>query len=485
MSTNSERILGPLGAQGVAPRLLFDCAATRALEASAAATLPEHALMERAGLALARLVLAVAPHARTIWIACGPGNNGGDGLEAAWHLKQWGKEPVVTCLASAGPPPPDALAARHKALQAQVSFAEQVPQAYDVCIDALFGIGTVRPFDSTCSALIAKINAGTAPVISADLPSGLDADTGASGTVYVRADYTLCLLTLKPGLFTGNGRDACGEIWFDSLGVPQPSGACAQLNPQPTALVRAHNTHKGTYGDVGIVGGAQGMAGAALLAATAALRGGAGRTYLTLLDSSPLHVDPNQPELMFRALGDLSVRTMTVVAGCGGGARILEHLEALITHAERLVLDADALNGLATRPDLVRLVASRRPQSTVLTPHPLEAARLLGLGAAQVQAHRLGAAQALADRFACTVVLKGSGTVIAAPRTRAAINTTGNARLATAGTGDVLAGLIGARMANGTDSFTAACEAAFRHGQVADRWDASSNLSALALARAL
>ncbi len=485
MSTNSERILGPLGTHSVVPRPLLYCAATRALEASAAATLPAHALMERAGLALAKLVMAVAPHAKTIWVACGPGNNGGDGFEAAWHLKQWGKEPVVTSLASASLPPADALAARHKALQAQVRLVDEAPPAHDACIDALFGIGPLRPLDSACSALIARMNAGAAPVISADLPSGLDADTGASGAVYVRADYTLCLLSLKPGLFTGNGRDACGEIWFDALGVPAPSGACAQLNPAPAAAVRAHNTHKGTYGDVGVVGGAQGMAGAALLAATAALRGGAGRTYLALLDPAPLHVDPHQPELMFRALDDLHVKTMTVVAGCGGGTRILAHLPSLITHADRLVLDADALNGIASHPELVHLVVGRKPQTTVLTPHPLEAARLLGISVAQVQADRLGAAQALADRFACTVVLKGSGTVIAAPHTRTNINPTGNARLATAGTGDVLAGLIGARMASGQDSFLAACDAVFLHGQVADRWNASGSLSALALAQAL
>lgn len=441
--------------------------------------------MERAGLALARLVLAVTPHAHKIWVACGPGNNGGDGFEAAWHLKQWGKEPIVTCIASSGPAPADAAAARNKAMQAKVTFSEQVPEHYDACIDALFGIGPLRSFDPHSAALVATINSGAAPVISVDLPSGLDADTGTSSAVCVKADFTLCLLTLKPGLFTAGGRDACGEIWFNALDVPEPAEACAQLNPLPPPSVRAHNTHKGTYGDVGVVGGAKGMTGAALLAATAALHGGAGRTYVTLLDPDHPHFDIHQPELMFRTLAQLPVDAMTIVAGCGGGASMQQHLPELIARAAHLVLDADALNAIAAQPELVQRVACRKPESTVLTPHPLEAARLLGCSSSQVQANRLGSAQSLADRFACTVVLKGSGTIIAAPRTLARINTTGNARLATAGTGDVLAGLIGARLAAGGSSFLASCEAVFRHGQVADAWNASTTLTAQSLARAL
>lgn len=486
MSTNSEPILRRGVAPDSATRHLFTCAATRTLEVAAASGLPTHALMERAGLALARFVLAIAPHAQRVWIACGPGNNGGDGFEAAWHLKQWGKDPVVTCLPGAGGTPADARAARQKAAQANVTFAEQIPTRYEVCVDALFGIGPLRRFDDQGTALVAHINASTVPVISVDLPSGLDGDTGACGEVCVKADHTLCLLTLKPGLFTAHGREACGDIWFNALEIPAPEDACAQLNPRPAPRARAHDTHKGSFGDVGVLGGAPGMAGAALLAATAALYGGAGRTYVALLDPQqhpPL--DVTQPELMFRTPAELALESMTVVAGCGGGLHMGAHLEALIARAKHLVLDADALNTIAQHPDLGQHIAQRKPNTTVLTPHPLEAARLLGTDSTQIQAHRLQAAQSLAERFTCTVVLKGSGTVIAAPGMRARINTTGNARLATAGTGDVLAGLIGACLAAGMDGFGASSEAVFRHGQVADEWPVGTTLTAQGLARAL
>lgn len=227
------------------------------------------------------------------------------------------------------------------------------------------------------------------------------------------------------------------------------------------------------------------MTGAALLSARAALRGGAGRVYVGLLDPTARQLDICQPELMFRGLSDVAYENMTVVAGCGGGEAIAEHLPVLLNQSARLVLDADALNAIAKDVALQNLLAARSKQTTVLTPHPLEAARLMKLGTAEVQANRLGVAQAIADRFACTVVLKGSGTVIAAPGVLPRINTTGNARLATAGTGDVLAGLIGARLAAGVDSFSSACESVFLHGQVADEWISNTPMTAQTLAQAL
>lgn len=484
-STNSERILGSNGDVLGTAKSLFSSDATRTLEAAAARNLPPHALMQRAGLALARFALAVAPHARNIWIPCGPGNNGGDGYEAAKHLKLWGKHPIVTCLASANPAPGDAAAARQSALDAGVVFADGVPDSYDLCVDALFGIGSLRHFEGQCAAWIARINARHAPVIAVDVPSGLDAETGTGGALHVQADFTLNLLTLKPGLFTAAGRDACGEIWFNSLDIPEPATACAQLNTAFLPAARAHNTHKGSYGDVGIVGGSSGMTGAALLAAQAALHGGAGRIYVGLLDAEHPPLDSGQPELMFRTPAALAYEYMSTVAGCGGGKAIHTHLPDILDRSARLVLDADALNAIAADTSLQRQLLLRKGKSTVLTPHPLEAARLMGLPSAEVQANRLKTAQALADRFSCTVVLKGSGTVIAAPNALPRINVTGNARLATAGTGDVLAGLIGAYLAVDSDSFRAASAAVFRHGQVADRWNAASHLTAQRLAQAL
>lgn len=437
--------------------------------------------MQRAGLAVAKLALAIAPHAKTIWIACGPGNNGGDGYEAAMHLKSWGKYPVVTCLGDSSNMTVDAAAARKIASDSGVALSEAVPPQYDMCIDALFGIGRVRPWDERGADWVQRINAGAAPTVSIDLPSGLDADTGTTHGLHVNAEYTLSLLTLKPGLFTADGRAACGEIWFNSLGIEAPEGACARLNNAPTIPPRAHNTHKGSYGDVCIVGGSNGMTGAALLAARAALKSGAGRVYVGLLGSPGVQLDIYQPELMFRELSEMTYENMTVVAGCGGGNAIVTQLSVLLTRSARLVLDADALNAIAKDGALQNLLAARPKQTTVLTPHPLEAARLMNLSTAEVQANRLGTAQAMADRFACTVVLKGSGTVITAPGLLPRINTTGNAHLATAGTGDVLAGIIGARLAAGGAAFSSACESVFRHGQVADNWVSNTTMTAQTL----
>ena len=212
------------------------------------------------------------------------------------------------------------------------------------------------------------------------------------------------------------------------------------------------------------------MLGAAVLAARAALVGGAGRVYMGLLADQGMTWDDQQPELMVRPVATLAMETLTVVAGCGGGQAIANCLVDTVLRARSLVLDADALNQLALSLDVQSKLAQRPSGTTVLTPHPLEAARLLATSVGAVQSHRLQAAQTLADRWQCTVVLKGSGTVIAAPHRVPVINPTGNARLATAGTGDVLAGLIGSYLARGQDAFSAACDAVYRHGQCADLW---------------
>jgi hydroxyethylthiazole kinase-like uncharacterized protein yjeF len=227
------------------------------------------------------------------------------------------------------------------------------------------------------------------------------------------------------------------------------------------------------------------MTGAALLAARAALHDGAGRVYVGMLDTTALRLDMCQPELMFRQPSELQLESMTVVAGCGGGDTIRAHLPDILSRSERLVLDADALNAIAQDTVLQDQLAARGSNATVLTPHPLEAARLLQRETRLVQADRLGAAQALADQFACTVVLKGSGTVISAPGVIPHINPTGNARLASAGTGDVLAGLIGARWAAGNEAISAACAAVFHHGRIADTWPANAALTAQDLIQAL
>lgn len=483
MSTNSEWVLGPQGP--VAPHAYPLCTVqhTRTLETQAALALPTHTLMQRAGLALARLSLAYAPHAQIFWVACGRGNNGGDGLEAAMHLQRWGKTAVVTLLQGSPALPEDAASSLQRAQDAGVRFADTPPAHRDVCIDALLGIGLRQAPTGATLQHIHAIRAGSGLVVAADLPTGLQADTGHAPGECVRANVTLSFLTLKPGLFTAHGRDACGDLWLNALGVTQPEQPDAWLNAPGTVQTRLHASHKGTFGDVAVLGGTTGMAGAALLAASAALHAGSGRVYLGLLDATQAGLAlAAQPELMVKPLAQWDLAAMAVVAGCGGGTDIGEHLPHLIQNAKQLVLDADALNALAANPAWWQWVMNRPSGCTVLTPHPLEAARLLGSTTTAIQADRLSSAQALANQFGCTVVLKGSGSVIAAPGQTPHINPTGNARLATAGTGDVLAGWVGSLMAQGRSGWEAACLAVYRHGQTADAWQHPYALTAGKLA---
>jgi ADP-dependent NAD(P)H-hydrate dehydratase / NAD(P)H-hydrate epimerase len=473
---------------------LFGAAASRRIEQAAAAALPAHTLMQRAGLAVARLAMAVAPHARTIWIACGPGNNGGDGFEAAAQLQRRGFAPVVTRIGDDARLPADARASLQRAHDAGVQFADVPPMHPDLAIDALLGLGAGRAPQGRMADWLRRMHDGALPVLSVDLPSGLDADTGvlsldflppSAGRAAGPRRLCLSLLTLKPGLFTAQGRDAAGELWFDELETaPGGEPATARLPGAPASTARRHATHKGSYGDVAVIGGAPGMAGAALLAGSAALHGGAGRVYVAPLDEGLTPLDPSQPELMFRRVEALDLPALTVVCGCGGGAAVRDVLPQVLDASAALVLDADALNAVAADAALQRRLGARAGRPTVLTPHPLEAARLLGAGTAEVQADRLRAARELAQRYGATVVLKGSGTIVAAPNETPVINPTGNARLATAGTGDVLAGMIGAALAAGVPAMAACCEAVWRHGQRAERWPAAQPLTAGALARA-
>jgi ADP-dependent NAD(P)H-hydrate dehydratase / NAD(P)H-hydrate epimerase len=463
---------------------LFDTAATRAIEQAATTSLPPHTLMQRAGLAVARLALAVAPNARTIWVACGPGNNGGDGMEAAMHLREWGKEVSITWSGDEAKTPADAVASLRRVREANIQIAANVPAQWDLAIEAMLGLGSTRPLEGTLAQWATLMNEHPAPVLAVDLPSGLNANTGTGKGSAVNATHTLSLLTLKPGLFTAGGRDASGQVWLDDLGVSADARTPdAWLAGPPAAFTRPHASHKGSYGDVAVIGGAPGMTGAALLAASGALHAGAGRVFTCLLDGGAMTVDTSQPELMLRPWETLDLTSMTVACGCGGGDAVRAALPRILSTAASLVLDADAINAIATDTQLQTLLRarSRRGSETVLTPHPLEAGRLLACSAGEVQSDRLHAARELAMRFECVVVLKGSGTVIAAPDSLPLVNPTGNARLATAGTGDVLAGVIAARIANGASAFDAAASAVFAHGLAADQWPASKPLTAAAL----
>lgn len=465
---------------------LHDVAASRVVEHEAQLALPENLLMQRAGAGVARLALAVAPHARRVWIACGPGNNGGDGLEAATHLLRAGKCVSVSLLGDPSRLPADAALALDRARAAGVPMASSpLPPTeadeHDLAIDALLGLGSTRAPEGSLATAIEGLRGWQGTVLCVDLPSGLAADSGQPndphGRWVVRGHHTLSLLTLKPGLFTAAGRDFAGEVWFDALqaapAVPCTAELfCAQQVPQE----RRHAQHKGSFGDVLVMGGAHGMEGAAMLAGRAAIGAGAGRVYVHLLSGTHPALDIAAPELMLRdapAAQGMPLPSLTVVCGCGGGAAIRNALPQALSAAARLVLDADALNAIAADPMLQTLLEARgrRTASTVLTPHPLEAARLLGAASASaVQGDRLLAAQTLADRFGAVVVLKGSGSVVAAPGRLPSINASGNAALATAGTGDVLAGWTAGLWAQGLDAHAAARHAVHEHGAAADRW---------------
>jgi hydroxyethylthiazole kinase-like uncharacterized protein yjeF len=418
------------------PWPLCDVLSSRAAEADALALHRAGELMARAGLSAARLAMALWPRSRSVTVWAGPGNNGGDGLVAARHLHECGWRVEVLLVAPVEQPPADAAAALRDARAAGVPvhlWTGATTAEGDVAIDALLGLGSARAPQGLLARAIAALNASAAPVLAIDLPSGLHPETGRLlGAEAVRAQATLSLLTLKPGCFTHEGRDHAGAVWLDDLGHPAGAGTALLSGPPPTTR-RAHATHKGRYGDVAVVGGATGMTGAAQLAAGAALAAGAGRVYLSPLDAGV--VASARPELMTRIdwwrQPPATLAASTVVAGCGGGEAIRAALPALLGHAGRLVLDADALNAISQDATLHALLRARR-RPTLLTPHPLEAARLLGCTAAEVQNDRIATAQRLAIQTDAAVLLKGSGTVIATPAGTPCINPTGNAALATA-----------------------------------------------------
>ncbi|MFL6674347.1 MAG: NAD(P)H-hydrate dehydratase [Massilia sp.] len=465
--------------------LLYSVAEIRAIERSAAAALEPGELMRRAGEAANRYALELVgdEHDLPVLVLAGPGNNGGDALEVAANLRESGFDVMVLHVAGTAPSPETA-AALGRARASGARFIDALPHRarYALVIDGLFGIGLARPLDDYCVELVMGLAGNRAPVLALDVPSGLDADTGqvVGGTddnLALKATHTITFIGNKPGLYTCDGRDHAGEVRVDSLGIDKkhfvPSHA--QLNGLDlfgfdlSLARREHNSHKGSFGDVAVLGGAHGMAGAPILAACGALYLGAGRVFVASLAALPPY-DSVHPELMFREAAGFEFAGRAVVAGPGMGdspeATLL--LAKVLAGPSPMVLDADALNRIACSPNLQSLLKQRRPAPTVLTPHPLEAARLLGVTSQIVQADRLAAAREIAARFQSIVVLKGSGTVIAGPDGEVAINTTGNPGLATAGTGDVLAGICGVLLAQGWEAAEAASCSVWLHGAAAD-----------------
>ena len=437
-------------------------------------------LMERAGRASAEeAVRLMIDRPGPLLIACGPGNNGGDGFVMARHFMQAGREVVV---AFAGNPellPVDA----HKAYTAWTAAGGQTlsdlpaPPAggWSLVVDALFGIGLRRPIEGRYADWIRSLNALPGPRMAIDVPSGLCADTGRVLGVAFQATQTVTFIAFKPGQLTLDGPDHCGEIVVKRLDLDPNSHLPAQGWEVRPALFthalqpRRLNTHKGDFGDAVIVGGAPGMCGAALLAGRAALRTGAGRVYVGLLDERGPAVDPLQPELMIRSAARALKGTGAIAIGPGLGcddaaAELLA--QALATEAP-LVIDADALNLISANPPLAQQ-ARERLAPMVLTPHPGEAARLLGRSTDEIQRDRLKSALDLARHFDSHVVLKGCGSFIARPDGEWKINRTGNPGMASAGMGDVLTGLLGGLLAQGLSMDDAVTAGVHLHGMAAD-----------------
>jgi hydroxyethylthiazole kinase-like uncharacterized protein yjeF len=465
---------------------LYSVAETRAIERAALAALPPGTLMQRAGHAAAEMVMAmdgIARHAAKVLVLAGPGNNGGDALETAYRLAQAGVQVSVLLYADPDKYPPDAQQSLHRARSSAVRFpdiaqlSELLEQTWSVVVDGLFGIGLTRPLAGASRAAVEAVNVLACPVLALDVPSGLDADTGnliGENGVAVRASHTITFVGNKPGLHTAYGRDYAGKVEVAPLGIedryfPPTHASLIGIDSFSAALrQRSHGSHKGSYGDVVVVGGAPGMGGAAILSARAAAKCGAGRVFAAFLQDAPRY-DSMQPELMCRLAHEVALASGTLVVGPGLGTSQAAHAELAraLNSGLPLVLDADALNLIAAEPALQQSL-QQRSGLTLMTPHPLEAARLLACSASAIQADRLAAARQLAQRFAAIVILKGSGTVVARPDSYIAINTSGNPGLATAGTGDVLAGLCGALLAQGWPGWEAALAATWLHGHAAD-----------------
>ena len=442
-----------------------------------AASHPDVSLMEKAGSATAELAGTLASESGgAVLVLVGPGNNGGDALVAARLLASQGFR--VTAVSRADPArlPPDAARAWAAWRESGGTILPGIPssQRFSLVIDGLFGVGLTRGVAGDEARWVALANLLSCPKLALDVPSGLDSDSGRIHGCALRADHTLSFLGLKPGLFTADGPDCAGELHLETLGVdpselPATHGiALTQLESRHRLPARARNSHKGLYGHVGVIGGSSGMVGACLIAGRAALQHGAGRVTLGTLDER-LVVDYSEPRLMFAVPEELLDAKLSVLAigpGLGQNTRAHALLEAAFAAPCPLVLDADALNLLANDPELARQ-AGRRSHPTLLTPHPGEAARLLGVAAADIQANRIESAQQLCGRYHAHVALKGAGTVIVHPGGRYAVNTSGGPWLAQAGSGDRLTGMVAALLGQGMATGDALEAAVWLHGSAA------------------
>lgn len=440
--------------------------------------------MERAGRAIAACAQRLATDGGgPIVVVAGAGNNGGDAWVAAAHLRESFQRVVVFDVTGETPKAPEARAARSEFTSRGGLVVRAWPGSIEpsLVVDGLLGIGLTRNVESPFLEVIREINRCASPVLAIDVPSGLDAHSGQVRGAAVKATRTLTFIAHKVGLHTGDGLDHCGIVELDDLGAGDLALVQSRGSLVTPATVRGwlaprrRNAHKGDFGTVAVIGGNRGMVGAALLAARAALHLGAGKVLVGLLAPDAMVVDPLHPELMLRSVDD-ALASDALVVGPGAGrspsstsVSMFERttLPAALALARPLVLDADALNTLAYNETLQKMATARRAP-TILTPHPAEAGRLLGKPTAEVQADRHAAAIAIATRYRSHVVLKGAGSVCAFPDERWSVNSTGNAGLASGGTGDVLAGMIGALLGQGFEPEHALQLGVCLHGAAAD-----------------
>jgi hydroxyethylthiazole kinase-like uncharacterized protein yjeF len=409
-------------------------------------------LMERAGAAAAELAATLlSDKGKDVLVLAGPGNNGGDARIVSDLLsKRFFRCKTIT---KSGEIPKDV--------------------RWGLVVDGLFGIGLARPIEGDYAKLVDYANAQSCPVLALDTPSGLDSDTGRVLGRAVRATHTITFIGLKPGLLMLDGPDHCGEIVVSALDVKSPSPPAGWI-AEPALFrsilkPRPKNFHKGMAGSLAVVGGAPGMEGAALLAGRAALKLGAGRVYVGMLDEAP-SLDSAVPELMLRHADEvlgLDLDAIVIGPGLGKGDRAETLMGAVLASDIPCVIDADALNLIAENADL-RKACARRAAETLLTPHPAEAGRLLAETTAQVQADRLKAARVLSANLNAHVVLKGNGSVLIARDGHWFINTSGNPGMASAGMGDVLSGILGSLLAQKYSGETALVLGTHLHGCAAD-----------------
>ena len=436
-------------------------------------------LMERAGEAAFNALRANWPAAKRIAVLCGIGNNGGDGYVIARLAHEQGLDVTVLQVGDSNRLQGDALSALQRLEGVDVSpvpYEEQDLGQFDVLVDALLGTGLSGEVRTPFLLAINALNQSPKPVLAVDIPSGLNADSGMPCGLAVQADSTITFIGMKQGLLTGMAADYCGQLLFDDLKIPP--AVYKRIKPAATRLAysslqgllqpRRRSSHKGDYGHVLIVGGNFGMTGAARLAGEAALRTGAGLVSIATRKDHAAIISSARPELMSHgiesgeALKALSARASVIAIGPGLGQDewAQELLAMAVARNLPLVVDADALNLLA-QVELQR-------QNWILTPHPGEAARLLGESPQTIAADRYGALQRLTEKYSATVVLKGAGTVVLAPNAVPAVCGGGNPALASGGMGDVLTGIIAGLIAQGLELSKAAQLAVCLHRSAAD-----------------